>query len=261
MEVDLRMFLEPAVAPLMGVEIVEDDMQLASRKGSHDVLHEAEKLGTTPPLRMCRNDPSGGDFERCKQCRSAVPFVVVALAAQGASIRQPQISLRPLQRLDRRLFVDTEDNRLGWRVNVEADHIGCFGHKLRIVALAPGLARNQIDLVLPQEPPNILNINVFQRLRQQRTRPSGIARGRLLVQKRQNALVCRRAVDRRLGSAGAIVQPSKSVIGKAGACPWEWCNSRWETAITGMGRMGQPAVVGRLRVGSSLKGAIVSSVM
>src|SRR5262245_40515394 len=89
MEVDLRMFLEPAVAPLMGVEIVEDDMQLASRKGSHDVLHEAEKLGTTPPLRMCRNDPSGGDFERCKQCRSAVPFVVVALAAQGASIRQP----------------------------------------------------------------------------------------------------------------------------------------------------------------------------
>src|SRR5262249_61176775 len=60
MEVDLRMFLEPAVTPLMSVEIVEDDMQLAIRKGSHDVLHEAEELDTPAPLRMCRNDPSGG---------------------------------------------------------------------------------------------------------------------------------------------------------------------------------------------------------
>ena len=34
MEVDIWMFLEPAIALLMGVEIIEDDVQLAIREGS-----------------------------------------------------------------------------------------------------------------------------------------------------------------------------------------------------------------------------------
>jgi hypothetical protein len=33
MEVDVWMFLEPAIALLMGVEVIEDDVQLAIRKG------------------------------------------------------------------------------------------------------------------------------------------------------------------------------------------------------------------------------------
>ena len=54
---------------------------------------------------MRRDDLSGGDFERCKQCRRAVALVVVALAGQSAAIGQLQIALRSLQSLDRRLFV------------------------------------------------------------------------------------------------------------------------------------------------------------
>lgn len=41
MEVDLRVFLEPAVTLLVGVEIVENDMQLAIRKGSDDAFQES----------------------------------------------------------------------------------------------------------------------------------------------------------------------------------------------------------------------------
>ena len=36
---------------------------------------------------MRGNDPAGGDFERCEQGRGAVPFVIMALAGQGASVR------------------------------------------------------------------------------------------------------------------------------------------------------------------------------
>src|ERR1700686_1236162 len=43
---------------------------------------------------MRRNDLSGGDFERGKQCCRAMPLVVVALAGQGAAIGQLQIALR-----------------------------------------------------------------------------------------------------------------------------------------------------------------------
>src|SRR5437899_10504052 len=47
----------------------------------------------------------------------------------------------------------------------------------------------------------------------------------------------------------------------AGSCPVAWCSWRWETAFTGKSRAGQLAIAGRLTVGSSLNGAMVSSVM
>src|SRR6516165_5477387 len=215
MEADLRMFLEPTVALLMSVEIVEDDVQLAIGEAGDDMVHEAEELDAAPPLGMRRNDPARGNFERTKQRRGAVPLVVMALAGQGASVRQLQIALCPLQRLDRGLLVDTQDNRLGRRINVKADHVGRLRGELRVVALAPGLPRSQIDVVLAQETPNILNVDVFERLRQQRASPPGIACGRRLIQKRQNPLASRRTVNRRLGSTRAIVQSGKPVIGKA----------------------------------------------
>src|SRR5437016_7845646 len=105
METDFGVFLEPALVLLMRVEIVDNDVKLAIREGGNDAVHEAEELDTAAPLGMRRDDPSGGDFERGKQGRGAMPLVVVALPGQGAAVRQLQIALRPLQGLDRRLFV------------------------------------------------------------------------------------------------------------------------------------------------------------
>jgi protein gp37 len=48
---------------------------------------------------------------------------------------------------------------------------------------------------------------------------------------------------------------------KERSCPLAWCNWRWGTAFAGKGRAGQLAIAGRLTVGSSLNGAMVSSVM
>ena len=143
-----------------------------------------------------------------------MPLVVVALARQGAPVRELQIPLGPLQCLDRRFFIDTENNRLGRRVNIETHNIGSFRRELRVIALAPGLAGGQIDIVFAQEAPNILNVNIPQRLGQQRTRPSGIALRWRLIQKRQNAPVGRRTVDRLLVGAQAVLKSSKAVIGK-----------------------------------------------
>ena len=114
-----------------------------------------------------------------------MPLVVVALPGQGASVRQLQIALRPLQGLDRRLFVDTENNRFGGRIDVKADHIGGLRHKREGVALASRLAGSKVNIVLAQEAPDILNLNVAQGLGQQRTRPPAITRRRWLLQKQQ----------------------------------------------------------------------------
>src|ERR687898_2821110 len=214
MEMDVGVFLEPALVLLMGVEIVEDDVKLAIREGGNDAVHEAEELDPAAALGMRRDDPSGGDFERCEQGRGAVPLVIVALAGQGASVRQLQIALRPLQGLDRRLFVDTENNRLGGGIDIKADHIGGFRPERGVVALAPRLAGGKVDGVVAQETPDILNINVAQGLGQQRTGPPGIARRRRLIQQRQNAFVRGLAVDRLLARSGTIPQPIKTMLGK-----------------------------------------------
>ena len=79
MEADGGVFLEPALILLMRVEIVEDDVKLTIREGGNEAVHEAEELDTKAPLGMRRDDPSGGDFERCEQSRGAMPLVVVAL--------------------------------------------------------------------------------------------------------------------------------------------------------------------------------------
>jgi hypothetical protein len=45
MEVDVWMFLEPAIALLMGVEIIEDDVQLAIREGGNHAV-QVSRPGT-----------------------------------------------------------------------------------------------------------------------------------------------------------------------------------------------------------------------
>ena len=50
MEVDVWMFLERAIALLMGVEIIEDEVQLAIREGGNHAVHEAEELDTARRL-------------------------------------------------------------------------------------------------------------------------------------------------------------------------------------------------------------------
>ena len=139
----------------------------------------------------------------------------MSLAGQGAPVRQLQITLRPLQGLDRRLFVDTENNRLGRWIDIEADHIGGFRYELGVIALAPGFAGDKVDIVLAQEAPDILNVNVAQCLCQQRARPPGIAPRWRFIQKRQNALIRGLAVDRLLAHPRTVLQSPKAVVGKA----------------------------------------------
>src|SRR6185503_19019617 len=69
----------------------------------------------------------------------AMPFVIMALAGQGTAVWQLQIALRPFQGLDRRLFIDAQNDRLDGRAHIETDNVGGFRRKVGIVALAPGL--------------------------------------------------------------------------------------------------------------------------
>src|SRR6476620_11158629 len=90
MEEDLGVFLEPALVLLVRIEIVEDDVKRAIREGGNEAVHEAEELDAAAALGMGCDDPAGSDLERGEQGRGAVPPVVVAVAGQGAPVRQLQ---------------------------------------------------------------------------------------------------------------------------------------------------------------------------
>jgi hypothetical protein len=160
-------------------------------------------------------DLAGGNLEGGEQGRGAVALVVVAVPGQRAPVRQLQVALRPLQRLDRGLLVDADDNGLVGRRHVETNDIGGLGGELRVLALAPAFAAAQIDPLLAQGAPDILNVDVAKRLRNQRSVPAREALGRRLIEHRSNALVGRLAINRRRAAARQIVEASQPFARKA----------------------------------------------
>ena len=78
MEVHQRMLTEPAVVfGLVGVEIVEDDVELPPVVACHERIHEVQKVAPAAPPVVARGDEARGDFQRGKERRRAMPLVAV----------------------------------------------------------------------------------------------------------------------------------------------------------------------------------------
>ena len=60
--------------------------------------------------------------------------------------------------------------------------------------------------------------------------------------------------------SGRSRRPASTALAKWRSCPREWCSSAWSPRSPALGRNGQSARVGRVTVGSSLEGAMVSRV-
>src|SRR5579862_1496592 len=215
MEMHVGVFFEPALVLFVGIEVVQDDVKLAARKGRTDAVHEAEKFDATPAPGMRGKDLSGGNLECGKQRRRAVALVIVALAGERPPVGEFQIALRPFQRLNGRLLIDAENNRPGRRFHIKADDVGSFLRKIRVVAFAPGFARRQIDLVVTQATPDILDVDIAQCPGQKRPCPAPEPRRWRLVQQLQYPFVRRRRVERLFARTWLILQPRKPMIGVA----------------------------------------------
>src|SRR5215472_1886244 len=121
-----------------------------------DLVPEIEKLAAPAPGVVSRLDLSGGHLKSREQRGRSVPFIAMAEPVYRFSVRQPKVALRPLQRLNVRFLVDTDHHRFFRRIQIQANHIGCLGSKLRVGCDAPTPPPLQLDATPPQDAPYLV---------------------------------------------------------------------------------------------------------
>src|SRR5215475_8653484 len=110
--------LEPAVVlGLMGIEVVENDMEGGITIDSDDVVHEVEKLNAAATLFVSDSDLSGGNLEGSKQGRSAVTLVdamgrAARYAILGAAKSDERCPMRQQNDLSRSLAAFNQNTTL-----------------------------------------------------------------------------------------------------------------------------------------------------
>lgn len=187
----------------MGVEIVENDVDLAIPVLGDDLVHEVEEwpVSTAP-------------VATASWCHGNV---IVAAAGERAAVRPLEIALRPLKRLDMRLLVNPQHEGAVGRIEIEADEFGAFGHEVGIAADASGLAGHRGRSSAPAgsaEVPDVLVGDVTQHLRDKATGPARRAVRRRLLELGQDAPVGRRIILMRRGAAAQPWPVGNPVVGK-----------------------------------------------
>src|ERR1700737_2164795 len=97
-----------------------------------DRVEEADELLMAMALHVAADDGAVKDVEGCEQRGGAVTFVVVCHRSGTARLHR-QTRLSAVERLDLALLVDREDDRMGGRIDVEADDVFEFLGELRVV--------------------------------------------------------------------------------------------------------------------------------
>ena len=130
-----RMLRQPLahLGMLVGGIVVDDGVDHFSHRNLRlDRVEEADELLVAMALHVAADDGAVEDVEGGEQRGGAVTFVVVR-HRPGAAWLHRQSRLGAVERLDLALLVDREDDRMGGRIDVEADDVLELLGELRVV--------------------------------------------------------------------------------------------------------------------------------
>src|SRR5262249_29849246 len=96
-----------------------------------DLVEELAEFARSVAGEALADDAAGGNVEGGEERCRAMARVVVAPPSRLAEAHW-QHRLTAVERLDLRLLVDTEDDGLGWRRDIEADDVADLRHELRV---------------------------------------------------------------------------------------------------------------------------------
>src|SRR5215831_10363025 len=215
-EMDVGMTGEPVISfGFVGVQIVQDHMNLPSRMLADELVHEVEKLSTASTRIVAGLNLSGGNIQRCKQSGRSMPLVIMTESTQRPASGNLQVSLSPFQGLDMRLLIHRQDQGVVGRIQIKSNNVRRLGGKLRIGTDTPAAPSLQLNAPAPQHPPDVSCRNISQSFGQQGTIPNGIARRWRLIQLFENPSFHRSVIASRWARARSISQPVQSLASKA----------------------------------------------
>src|SRR5215831_234804 len=117
----------------MSGQVVEDDMNLPAGAQGDDLFEESDEVAAgVAGCRLAVHAPRLG--VQCGiQRKGAMPVVLEAMTL-GASGRERENRVEPIQSLDRRLLIDAEHGCMLRRIQIQTENVGRFAFELGIVA-------------------------------------------------------------------------------------------------------------------------------
>jgi len=134
-DMDPRVLLQPGFdrRVLMGGVIVADDLQgELLRRLTVQPLKEFQPLFVAMPRHRLGNLRPIQRVQGCEQCGCPVPLVVVGHRA-AAALLQRKPRLASVQGLDLRLLIDTQDDGVIWRIQIQAHDFHQLLFKMGII--------------------------------------------------------------------------------------------------------------------------------
>src|SRR5271165_7028805 len=161
----------------MGVEIVQNHVQLFAGIFGNQLIHEIQELTSAPATIMSGMHQPRSHLQSCEERGGAVALVFVSKTSQCATVGQADPALCPLQSLNAGLFIYTEHQRVLRRVQVKPDDIGSLAAELRISAHTPALPTLKMQVMFSHDPPDLSLAHIAQMLGKQPPIPATVARG------------------------------------------------------------------------------------
>ena len=124
-KLDVLVARQPAIVlGLMGVQVVQDDVNFSAGMFGDDAVHEVQKLDSPTAPVMAGSDLAGGHRQGREQRCCSMAFVLMVEAGERLAVGQLQPALGALQSLNVRLFIDRQDHGVLRRLQVERDEVG-----------------------------------------------------------------------------------------------------------------------------------------
>ena len=118
----------------VGREVVEDDMNLLSRRAQREhFFEEGNEVAAGVASRGFPVHPAGLGVQRGIQRKRSMPVVLESVTL-GTSRRKRQNGVEPVQSLDGGFLIDAEHGGMLRRLQVQAENVGGFTFELGIVA-------------------------------------------------------------------------------------------------------------------------------
>src|SRR3984893_3213636 len=214
------MGFEPALYgwSLMRRIIVNDEMEIETGGGLPvDQSEKAQELAMSMARHAGPDNLAIQHVQRCEQGGGAIAFVIVGHGT-GTPLLHGQSRLSAVEGLDLALFVDAEDKRLVWWIEVEPDHVLHLGREVLVARDFEGFDQMRLE---PVRTPYALDTAVGDPCSRSHAAQAPVGRIRRLRMQRHLDHLLDRLGRQRLDArrAGRILQQPVHSLGHVAAAP------------------------------------------